>query len=257
MDMDIIETLQQLRQIEIHKLGISFCYILVICGFFITIFMGIQYQLKRSSKNHKWVICLILIVLPFALNYNSIARIRNITLDTDNLTIERSKGRVDSSYAYAKGGRAAVIGNCTYYVFPQLGSMETGVNYEFEYLKNSKFIVSFVDLDNPVLEFNRIPKDSVSLFMGSREGPIDFNSDIETLAYKAILAYYRSTDLKKYESFRSKSWEIYVYLIVDRNAYQCNCEARDDKISVHLVVDAKTGTPTHFWEKGWEPLRMP
>ncbi len=217
-------------------------------------------KILNIAKPKNRIITIICIALVFVLGSVSITlsnwkmwqRTIGLKADLDEINVISSIGKVEDSYAYEKGGIAVVIGGLDYYIMPQLGDMKVNMEFEYYYLANSRFIVSFKVLnDKPIPENAAISEDVFYRFGDNEYKPIEniYSLDDSTV-YNYVKNYYRSISLNKCQDFVSIGWMIYTYYIEEGDMYRSDFMPSIGDTWIYLIFDTSTGKPIYFWQEG-------
>ena len=78
-------------------------------------------------------------------NIARMERVSNLSKDLRDFQFVDSTGKVEDNFAYIKGGGAVIVCGEIYYILPSIdiGKMYVDKIYNFTYLPNSNYIVSF------------------------------------------------------------------------------------------------------------------
>ena len=156
-----------------------------------------------------------------------------------------SIGIVDKMYSYEKGVNAVVIGNTHYYVAPNIGNMKENMEFEYEYLKNSHYIISFEVLgDEPIVKDAFVKDSTLCKFGYSGIHHVRYDT-VDDLAYRYVMSYLKNTSDEQ-DYLDKESWEIYSYYISEKGWYRSNIYSLHGNKRAYIIVD-KNGKPLYFW----------
>jgi hypothetical protein len=165
--------------------------------------------------------------------------------DLKEMSVIKSIGIVDKMYSYEKGVNAVVIGNTHYYVAPNIGNMKENMDFEYEYLKNSHYIISFEVLNDEPIGKDAFVKDSTLCKFGYSGIQHVRYDTVDDLAYRYVMNYLKNTS-DELDYLDEESWEIYSYYISEKGWYRSNIYSLHSNKSAHIIID-KNGKPLYFW----------
>ncbi|WHE86763.1 hypothetical protein [Lachnoanaerobaculum gingivalis] len=161
------------------------------------------------------------------------------------MSVIKSIGIVDKMYSYEKGVNAVVIGNTHYYVAPNIGNMKENMEFEYEYLKNSHYIISFEVLsDEPIGKDAFVKNSTLCKFGYSGIQHVRYDT-VDDLAYRYVMSYLKNTSDEQ-DYLDKESWEIYSYYISEKGWYRSNIYSLHGNKRAYIIVD-KNGKPLYFW----------
>jgi len=261
--MEVIE-LQELLQksIDYYKSVMLMSYVILFIGIvgitFTVIIIFNAFLSKRFTKQNMriWIAitCFVVIVLclnkPFQAAMRNQIMLNNLRADLKNPSVVAASGKVEECYGYTKGGIAVIIGGETYYLSPQLSSMQAGDEYTFRYLSHSKSLFTYELLDDAEIPKSaEVTHDMLTRFNYESKG-ITTNYDAEDAAFAYVNQYYLSLGSDIYQKFLDTGWTVSGYYIQTEEVYRCRLISRNDTTRIYIVLDAKTSCPIYFWQDG-------
>ena len=187
------------------------------------------------------ILCLS-IIMPMI---KHLKRTVDLKKDLKEMSVIKSIGIVDKMYSYEKGVNAVVIGNTHYYVAPNIGNMKENMEFEYEYLKNSHYIISFEVLSDEPIGKDAFVKDSTLCKFGYSGIQHVRYDTVDDLAYRYVMSYLKNTSDEQ-DYLDKESWEIYSYYISEKGWYRSNIYSLHSNKRAYIIID-KNGKPLYFW----------